>query len=338
MKLVKPTVKYAVALGLVTVSASALPNLAQAVDTPQVFWDSARDTGVVTQVASDDRRLADDDRRTLPWAEAEGRPDFRAGRSVGFYIWHEGNTVTIVDTNESDRGQLFSGTVQVEGGTLFNPRRLHDEHDDRISQPAPSRLSFGFKTARATDGVKFDLSGGRRLVLHLDYLGHATEHIFVGARSVEAEHDPVVFNLERRSEVRSHPRAWSEAAGRPDIEAGRSIGFFIWHEGNTVFLKTTNEADKVQPFAGRITVDGGTIAHPRRLNDERDDRLRRTGPNTLDFRFETAEGVDGLKFDLRGGQRVVFHLDFLGHPTQNIFFGGREIEAHEDPLVFDLNR
>ena len=43
--------------------------------------------------------------------------------------------------------------------------------------------------------IRFKLTGGRKIAfaLHLD--GHLTQHVFIGAKAVESDDDPVAFNL-----------------------------------------------------------------------------------------------------------------------------------------------
>lgn len=136
-------------------------------------------------------------KHAIAWSQAEGKPSFQPGRSVGFYVWHEGNTVYVVTTSESDKGVRFGGKIIAQDGSIADVRGMKDEKVDKIKQPKPNEVAFHFVTHEGTDGVKFTLNGGQRLRLALQQEGHKTEHIFYGARAIEAERDPVVFDLTR---------------------------------------------------------------------------------------------------------------------------------------------
>src|SRR5579871_6387142 len=74
------------------------------------------------------------------------------------------------------------------------------------------------------------------------------------------------------------PLNWNLAAGRPTIVAGHSVGFYVWHEGDEVYVCDTSESDKLQPFAGKITVTGGEIWNPEGIRLENDDRFHQASP------------------------------------------------------------
>lgn len=136
---------------------------------------------------------------------------------------------------------------------------------------------------------------------------------------------------------------WSRAAGKPNIAPGRSVGYFIWHEGDTVYLASTSESDAGRAFAGRIQVSGGgRITGAKGIKDEKADHVRTPRPNVVEFRFDTHEHLDGVKFSLRGGKYLTFALRLDGHKTEHIFLGPRAIEAEDAGarglVVFDLSK
>jgi len=131
---------------------------------------------------------------------------------------------------------------------------------------------------------------------------------------------------------------WSLAVGKPEIERGHSVGFYVWHEGNNVFVATTSESDRGLSFSGQIRSRGGTITNPRGIKLEGKDRFRQNAPNVLGFRFDTHEAADGIKFVLNGGTRLALALRLQGSPTQHISVGPKAVETDQDPLVFDLSR
>jgi hypothetical protein len=147
-----------------------------------------------------------------------------------------------------------------------------------------------------------------------------------------------VTNRSSFQDLSAHALPWSKAQGRPAIEAGRSVGFFLWHDGDTVNVVTTDESDRGQNFAGKVRVTQGRISNPRGMKLDRPDRFRQVQPNLLDFHFDTHEATDGVRFTVHGGRFIVFNLRYQGHKTEHVFYGKRMIEAERDPLIFDLSR
>ena len=140
--------------------------------------------------------------RALPWSLTLGKPDIQVGKQVGYFIWHDANFVYVATTDESDKGQIFSGKAGVKDGTITNVSGLHDEKDDRFKQPKPNVVNFHFKTHEGLDGVKFEIGGGAKFVaFKIDLQNHPTSHVFLGKDMKEPEgkfeHGKLVFDLSR---------------------------------------------------------------------------------------------------------------------------------------------
>jgi hypothetical protein len=152
--------------------------------------------------------------------------------------------------------------------------------------------------------------------------------------------------------------AWSRAEGRPNIPAGQATGFCVWHEGNDVFVTFTSQSAQGQRFSGTITVQDAEIVEPHGIKTEPRDGFRQPKPSTLEFRFDTHEQMDGVRFHLRltdnsssappphgarsmpqGGPELLrFNLRLHGDATGKIFYGPHADEAKRDPVMFDLVR
>ena len=122
--------------------------------------------------------------------------------------------------------------------------------------------------------------------------------------------------------------AWSQTLGAPKLEAGKQMGFFIWHDAKGVYLATTSEGDKGTAFRGAVRVRRGSIASVSGIKLEKQDHFRQTKPNVVQFRFVTHEGVDGITFQVSNGSRfIAFRLNVAKNPTAKVFLGANMTEA-----------
>ena len=132
------------------------------------------------------------------WSQLAGRPTIAPGRGVAFFIFREGNVVTILTTNLGNQGRRFDAAIELDGGTLTDPRplRLERRHRDLFRQPAPNRLATHFRTFGATDGVQFAVNGGTQLRIRLDLGGMRPEgSVFLGGQPVAAWGNPVLIAM-----------------------------------------------------------------------------------------------------------------------------------------------
>ena len=133
--------------------------------------------------------------------------------------------------------------------------------------------------------------------------------------------------------------AWSPRTdGRPDAyQPGDSRGFFIWHDGNGLHVRTTTYG-REHEFSGVIRTDG-RFADVDGVKLEGNDFYNAgDGRHMLTFRFHTDEGVDGVDFKIAGGDRVNFDLFIDGHHINpaEIYIGNRD--WHPQAADFILHR
>lgn len=147
--------------------------------------------------------------------------------------------------------------------------------------------------------------------------------------------------------VKKGPIPWSLAAGRPNINVTSAPGFYIWHEGNEVFIASAGDTRQGRTFSGNAQVRGRVITNPRGLNNEKQDKFTQISPNRINFRFETYEATDGVRFRLTDEQvrKLKRDRDFLsvslqieGRKTGKVYIGQRAIDVNRDPVVFNLNK
>jgi hypothetical protein len=136
---------------------------------------------------------------------------------------------------------------------------------------------------------------------------------------------------------------WHAAVGRPTIAAGTTVAAYVWHDGDTVYVKVSDDVAKGQIWGGRITVTGASITNPSRINDARDERIKQVKPTELDFRFDTQNAVDGIKFTLtkdastdakRPGIRFDIRVDKAA--VQNLYYG-QDSTGGTSPMYFTFH-
>ncbi|CUH95235.1 putative secreted protein [Propionispora sp. 2/2-37] len=133
--------------------------------------------------------------------------------------------------------------------------------------------------------------------------------------------------------------AWSpELEGQPeDFRLGRSQGYFIWHDDDGLHLRTTTKY-RSHIFSGILHTDGRfTDVDGVRLEDN--DRYKvKQGGHTIDFRFDTSGGADGIDFKVSGGKKVEFELYMDGHRISPYKIYGGEDNWHPESNRFKIKK
>jgi hypothetical protein len=132
------------------------------------------------------------------WSQLEGRPTIAPGRGVGYFIFREGNAVSIITTNLGNKGRRFQASAILEGnGSLDNARSLKlERRQDVARQLSPTQINFQFMTYGATDGVQFTVNGGTRLRIRLELGQKRPEDvIFLGGAPTAGLGNPVIIEL-----------------------------------------------------------------------------------------------------------------------------------------------
>ncbi|VBB07201.1 Hypothetical protein LUCI_2445 [Lucifera butyrica] len=133
--------------------------------------------------------------------------------------------------------------------------------------------------------------------------------------------------------------AWpSELNGRPEaFHPGQVIGYFIWHDGSGIHIRTTTKGQS-HIFSGAVHTNGRFVdVHGVRLENV-DAYTVGHERHQMDFRFETAGGVDGIDFKVDGGEKVVFDLFIDGHKiSPDVIYGGAG-SWHPDHSRFEIIR
>jgi hypothetical protein len=126
------------------------------------------------------------------------------------------------------------------------------------------------------------------------------------------------------------------ANGPPAMNADTDYGYYIWFDGNRIYLRTTDRGNGPGPsdYTGRIVVHNGDVRDVKTVRLENGDWAVASG-NTVDYHFVTYNGVDGLDFTAAGGEDITFHLFRNGHliETEHIFLGAGQINPPGNPFT-----
>ncbi len=117
--------------------------------------------------------------------------------------------------------------------------------------------------------------------------------------------------------------AWSDdLEGHPTLTHDNPVGYYLWHNGDGLHLRTHGPGDE-HLFVARLHTDG-TFENVDAVRLESVDNYAVTdGGHTLLLRFHTYDWTDGLNFNIRGGSylRLNLRLDGAAIATDSIFLG-----------------
>jgi len=128
--------------------------------------------------------------------------------------------------------------------------------------------------------------------------------------------------------------SWSEIDRRPDFSTNSRPGFYVWRQGDDVYV-VSNDANRTRRshFTGIVTIQGGTLSNPGGYRTEGRDRWQQVSPSRLRFNFTTDNGLDGIKFRVNGGNRIVMNLEEGGTRVDRFYLGQYKVQTILDPLI-----
>jgi hypothetical protein len=123
------------------------------------------------------------------------------------------------------------------------------------------------------------------------------------------------------------------ASGDPGVTAARTYGYYIWLDGNRIHLRTTDPGGSGSLYTGIITTDGEFRDVDVVRGEQGDYAI--ADRNMLEFRFHTANAVDGVTFAPAHAERLTFRLYRNGHliSTEHIFLGAGGIHPPGNPFT-----
>ncbi|MBN1218740.1 MAG: hypothetical protein JXM69_07425 [Anaerolineae bacterium] len=91
---------------------------------------------------------------------------------------------------------------------------------------------------------------------------------------------------------------WEDTDGQPFIVAGQDEGYFIWTDGDKVFIRAATKGERYT-FSGQATGDGA-IVNVNWLTQEPMQINIGEAVNRLDFQWAATGGPEGLDFSFTG--------------------------------------
>lgn len=156
---------------------------------------------------------------------------------------------------------------------------------------------------------------------------------------------PVATHAQGRGRFRHGPiivqrhqsnATWSEIDKTPKFNSDSRRGYYVWRQGDEVFV-VANAPDRGRErrLSGDVTVRGGKVSSVQGYKTERDDRFSQQGSNHVRFSFDTSDGLDGVKFHVDGGRRIVVRLDGFDRAGDRFFLGQDKLGTNVNPLVIE---
>jgi len=133
----------------------------------------------------------------MPVARFDGRPQFKEGKALGYFIWRDGDTWKVRWTTFGAE-KRFTGTVMIEGGTLKSFKRIDVDQERRVIRPGrPGRV------VRGPGGRVRGAVPGRAPVVAArdeDHINQENEHEIRFAARTDDDIDGFDFKVDERTD------------------------------------------------------------------------------------------------------------------------------------------
>lgn len=116
----------------------------------------------------------------------------------------------------------------------------------------------------------------------------------------------------------------SQLRGRPQIQIGQELGYFLWMDGAVLHVRWTTTDPDNHAFRGEVRVANGELGNLTRVSLEDSDRTSLETPQRLVWNAVEHHGLDGLDITLPGPATVKLTIDGQPAGKQMIFLGGRK--------------
>ena len=131
-----------------------------------------------------------------PAAQFDGRPQFKEGKALGYFIWREGDTWKVRWTTFGAQ-KRFNGDVMVQGGELKSFKRIDVDTERRVIRPGrPGRI------VRGPRGRVRGVAPGRGAVVaerEEDHINQENEHEIRFATRTDDDIDGFDFKVDDRA-------------------------------------------------------------------------------------------------------------------------------------------
>lgn len=141
---------------------------------------------------------------------------------------------------------------------------------------------------------------------------------------------------DRRPGASTPDASWSEIDRRPDLDTRSRPGFYVWRQGNDVFVVANDRnRSRTSHYSGEISAQGddGRLENVGGYETERDDSYGRVGDSRVRFSFHTGDGLDGVRFRVNRGRRLVLNLRADEPGRERVYLGQYKVPEQGNPLV-----
>ena len=129
----------------------------------------------------------------------------------------------------------------------------------------------------------------------------------------------------------------SVVEGTPTIDAGRPMGYYLWRNDDGFHLRTHGPG--AEHVFDAVLRTKGTFENVDVVKLEKDDRVDlQEGGHKLVIHFHTYDGIDGVNFTIKDGERLRLNLkvDDEHIATSNIFLGAKGVHPKHNPFSIRL--
>jgi len=133
---------------------------------------------------------------SIPYSSSsmKGKPSFKIGTAVEYYLWRVGNVVCIRWTSDG-KERIFQGNITSDK-PLTSVVRINTEKADYISLASKRAIAFKTTTGGNIDGFDFKVdkdSQWVKIAMKVDGNFIDTLHINLGEKSAHPSSNPVFF-------------------------------------------------------------------------------------------------------------------------------------------------
>ncbi len=125
--------------------------------------------------------------------EIEGKPSFKLGDKLGYFLWKDKDGIHLIWTT---KGRLHSFRGKITGdANLTIKKRIQLESNDQLEQPDPKTITWETRTGNDIDGLIFTTDEKFRMELMVDSVKIGRNNIYCGRSLHIPDHNPFTVEV-----------------------------------------------------------------------------------------------------------------------------------------------
>jgi sugar lactone lactonase YvrE len=236
----------------------------------------------------------------VPDIDTIGRPDYVAGKSLGYYIWSDNSRMWHIRWSSDGIQNLFEGTIH-STSNILGYELISYEQDFDFVEYSSNRIDFLSKEANGEDGMDIIVDGSGIITFDVKINGEPKPYLIkIGSNGEHPDSLPLPF-LSKDSENLN-------PIGRPIYTPAKMVGYFIWQDADDGewHIRWSGDSIRTHHFNGSITSSGG-FTDVETYSYESNDYLQ-PGAAILIFDGYAGAGEDGIDFFVPIGSQVSFDI------------------------------